>query len=436
MKDYFGLRRNGTNVKTEMIAGITTFVTMAYILSLAPTFLSDAGMDWGRVFTATAISSAAACFLMGLHAKLPFALAPGIGMSAFFSYTVCIGMGHSWKFALTAVLVEGIIFMLLSVFRFREAIVNSIPLSLKKSFGVGIGFFIAFIGLKNAGIIIDDESNFVGLETRWMMGAPAVALIGALVGAVLIKKGVGGALLISMLVATLVGIPLGVTSYAGGNYFPSAPYFLEYDFREITASADAIRDFIVVTFVFLFDDVFNTIGSLIGCAGSVGMLKEDGSVPRIGQALFSDAVGTVVGSVFGAPTVTTFVESSAGVVAGGRTGFTAMVTGGMFVVSLFLSPIFASIPSAATASALILVGMQMVKPIREIDFSEDMAEAIPAFMTILMMVCTSSIPNGIMFGIFAYVLIKVFTGKYREISVALWIICGMFAASALLSALN
>lgn len=435
MEKIFKLKENGTDVKTELIAGLTTFMTMAYILSLNPTFLSAAGMDWSRVFTATAISSAIACFIMGLYAKLPFALAPGVGLGAFFSYTVCLGLGYSWRFALTAIFVEGIIFILLSVFKVREAIVNSIPLSLKKAFGVGIGLFIAFIGLKNAGIVISDESNCVALTPHWMTGAPLVALVGTIIGGILIKKKVKGALLISMLAATVIGIPLGVTSYAGGSFLPSAPYFFDFAFGEITASSKSLTDFLTIVFIFLFDDMFNTVGTLVGCAGSAGMLTPEGSVPHCSEALLTDAIGTTVGSIFGTSTVTTFVESSAGVVAGGRTGLTAITTGVLFLLSLFLSPLFASIPGASTASALILVGVLMMKPITELDFSEDITEAIPSFLTILFMVCTSSIPNGIMFGVFSYVLLKLFTGKGKTISPALWIVFAMFAASALVSAL-
>ena len=435
MRKFFSLKENGTDVRTEILAGLTTFMTMAYILSLNPSFLSAAGMEWGRVFTATALSSAIACFVMGLYANLPFALAPGVGMGAFFSYTVCLGMGYSWKFALTAIFVEGVIFIILSVFKVREAIVNSIPLSLKKAFGVGIGFFIAFIGLKNAGIVVSDASNYVGLSSHWMFGAPLVAIIGTIIGGILLKRNVKGALLISMLIATVIGIPLGVTSYAGGSYLPSTPYFCDFAFGEITASSKSLADFFTVTFIFLFDDMFNTVGTLVGCAGSSGMLKPDGSVPRCGEALLSDAIGTTVGSVFGTSTVTTFVESSAGVVAGGRTGLTAIVTGILFLISLFLTPLFASIPGAATASALILVGVMMAKPVTEMDFSEDLTEAIPSFLTILFMVCTSSIPNGIMFGVLSYVVLKLFTGKAKSISPTLWVVFGMFAVSALVSAL-
>ena len=426
LEKYFHLHDNKTDIKTEIIAGITTFMTMAYILALNPGFLSEAGMDWNKVFSATAISSAVACFVMGLYAKLPFGLAPGIGLGAFFTYTVCIGMGHTWRFALTAILFEGIVFLILSAFKVREAIVESIPMSLKKSIGVGIGLFVAFIGLKNGGIVVADETNAVALNPDWMKGVPMLAIVGCLITAFLVAMKVKGALLIGMIVTTVIGIPMGVTTYAGGDFLPGAPYFFEFAFDEITASSSALFDFFLVAFVFLFDDMFNTVGTLVGCAEAADMIREDGTIPNCGRALMADAVGTTFGSMVGTTTVTTYVESSAGISAGGRTGLTAITTGMMFLFSLFLSPVFASIPGAATAPALIIVGVMMIKPITTIDFSSDMTEAIPSFMTIIMMVCTSSIPNGIMFGVFFYVILKVLTGKIRKISPALWVVFVMF----------
>ena len=436
MEKIFKLKENGTNVKTEIIAGITTFMTMAYILSLNPSFLADAGMEWNRVFSAVAISSAIACIVMGLYAKLPFALAPGVGLGAFFTYTVCLGMGYSWRFALTAIFVEGILFLLFTVLKIREVIVNSVPDSLKKAIGVGIGMFVAFIGLKNAGIVIMDESNLVGLETKWMLGAPLVCIVGIFItGALLVKK-VKGAMLIGMIAATLVGIPLGVTQFAGGSFLPAAPYFFDFAFSEIASSPESIIDFIIVVFTFLFDDMFNTVGTLIGCAESSGIINEDGKIPNCGKALMSDAIGTTVGSILGTSTVTTFVESSSGIMAGGRTGLTSLVTAAMFIISLFLSPIFASIPSAATASALIIVGVLMITPISKIDFSNDYTEGIPAFLTIIIMICTSSIPNGIMFGIFSYVIFKVITGKIKSITSTMWVTAAFFSASVVVSLLK
>lgn len=433
MEKLFHLKENGTTVRKEIIAGITTFMTMAYILSLNPGFLADAGMEWNRVFSAVAISSAIACAVMGLYAKLPFALAPGVGLGAFFTYTVCLGMGYSWQFALTAIFVEGIIFVLLTILNVREAIVNGIPESLKKAIGVGIGMFVAFIGLKNAGIVVADESNCVALAWNWMTGAPLVALIGVIIIGVLMKKNVKGAILLGMFAATVIGIPLGITKYSGGSFIPAKPYFFDFAFSEIFSSRDSMLDFVIVVFTFLFDDMFNTVGTLVGCAESSGLVREDGTIPNCGKALMSDAVGTVTGAVLGTSTVTTFVESAAGIVAGGRTGLTALVTSAMFLISLFLAPLFATIPSAATASALIIVGVLMIKPVKNIDFTGDLTEGIPAFLTIVIMVCTSSIPNGIMFGVFAYVLLKVFTGKWKSISISLWITAALFALSQVLS---
>lgn len=433
MEKLFHLKENGTTVRKEIIAGITTFMTMAYILSLNPGFLADAGMEWNRVFSAVAISSAIACAVMGLYAKLPFALAPGVGLGAFFTYTVCLGMGYSWQFALTAIFVEGIIFVLLTILNVREAIVNAIPESLKKAIGVGIGMFVAFIGLKNAGIVVADESNCVALAWNWMTGAPLVALIGVIIIGVLMKKNVKGAILLGMFAATVIGIPLGITKYSGGSFIPAKPYFFDFAFSEILSSRDSMMDFVIVVFTFLFDDMFNTVGTLVGCAESSGLVREDGTIPNCGKALLSDAVGTVTGAVLGTSTVTTFVESAAGIVAGGRTGLTALVTSALFLISLFLAPLFAAIPSAATASALIIVGVLMIKPVKNIDFTGDLTEGIPAFLTIVIMVCTSSIPNGIMFGVFAYVLLKVFTGKWKSISISLWITAALFALSQVLS---
>lgn len=433
MEKLFHLKENGTTVRKEIIAGITTFMTMAYILSLNPGFLADAGMEWNRVFSAVAISSAIACAVMGLYAKLPFALAPGVGLGAFFTYTVCLGMGYSWQFALTAIFVEGIIFVLLTILKVREAIVNGIPESLKKAIGVGIGMFVAFIGLKNAGIVVADESNCVALAWNWMTGAPLVALIGVIIIGVLMKKNVKGAMLLGMLATTVIGIPLGITKYSGGSFIPAKPYFFDFAFSEILSSRDSMLDFVIVVFTFLFDDMFNTVGTLVGCAESSGLVREDGTIPNCGKALLSDAVGTVTGAVLGTSTVTTFVESAAGIVAGGRTGLTALVTSALFLISLFLAPLFAAIPSAATASALIIVGVLMIEPVKSIDFTGDLTEGIPAFLTIVIMVCTSSIPNGIMFGVFAYVLLKVFTGKWKSISISLWITAALFALSQVLS---
>ena len=415
------LKKAGTDIKTEIIAGFTTFLAMAYILAVNPNILGAANMDTGAVFTATALSSAIATLVMGIFANLPFALAPGMGLNAFLAYTVCLTMGYSWQFALTAIFCEGIIFLLLTYFNVREAIVNSIPANLKKAIGVGIGLFIAFIGLQNAGIIVD-SATLVGLNIT--SPSAIVALIGVVITAVLVAHNVKGGILIGILATTIVGIPFGVTQFGGVASLPPsiAPTFMKFNFAEVAAN---IPDFIIVMFTFLFVDMFDTVGTLIGCAGKADMIREDGTIPHCKEALFADAVGTTVGAMLGTSTVTTFVESSTGVVEGGRTGVTAVVTAFFFLLSLFFAPLFLSIPSAATAPALILVGFFMMSPVKDIDFS-DPSEGIPAFLCLLMMVCAYSISDGIMFGILSYVIIKVLAGKAKKISVATYIVALLF----------
>ena len=415
------LKKAGTDIKTEIIAGFTTFLAMAYILAVNPNILGAANMDTGAVFTATALSSAIATLVMGIFANLPFALAPGMGLNAFLAYTVCLTMGYSWQFALTATFCEGIIFLLLTFFNVREAIVNSIPANLKKAIGVGIGLFIAFIGLQNAGIIVD-SATLVGLNIT--SPSAIVAIIGVIVTAALVAYNIKGGILIGILVTTIIGIPFGVTQFGGVASLPPslAPTFLKFNFSEVLAN---IPDFIIVMFTFLFVDMFDTVGTLIGCAGKADMINKDGTIPNCKEALFADAVGTTVGAMLGTSTVTTFVESSTGVVEGGRTGVTAIVTAGFFLLSLFFAPLFLSIPSAATAPALILVGFYMMSPVKDIDFT-DPTEGIPAFLCLLMMVCAYSISDGIMFGILSYVIIKVLAGKAKNISVATYIVALLF----------
>ena len=410
------LKKAGTDIKTEIIAGFTTFLAMAYILAVNPNILGAANMDTGAVFTATALSSAIATLVMGIFANLPFALAPGMGLNAFLAYTVCLTMGYSWQFALTAIFCEGIIFLLLTFFNVREAIVNSIPANLKKAIGVGIGLFIAFIGLQNAGIIVD-SATLVGLNIT--SPSAIVAIIGVIVTAALVAYNIKGGILIGILVTTIIGIPFGVTQFGGVASLPPslAPTFLKFNFSEVLAN---IPDFIIVMFTFLFVDMFDTVGTLIGCAGKADMINKDGTIPNCKEALFADAVGTTVGAMLGTSTVTTFVESSTGVVEGGRTGVTAIVTAGFFLLSLFFA-----IPSAATAPALILVGFYMMSPVKDIDFT-DPTEGIPAFLCLLMMVCAYSISDGIMFGILSYVIIKVLAGKAKNISVATYIVALLF----------
>ena len=423
------LKKAGTDLKTEIMAGITTFLAMAYILAVNPGILSASGMDAGSVFTATALSSAIATLVMGLVANLPFALAPGMGLNAFLAYTVCLTMGYSWQFALTAIFCEGVIFLILTAFNVREAIVNSIPANLKKAIGVGIGLFIAFIGLQNAGIIVDNGATLVGLNIT--SNTAIVAFIGLVITAILTAYNVKGGILIGILVTTIIGIPFGVTQFSGFASMPPsiAPTLFKFNFSEVFAH---FPDFIIVMFTFLFVDMFDTVGTLIGCAGKADMINADGSIPNCKEALFADAIGTTVGAMLGTSTVTTFVESSTGVVEGGRTGVTAIVTAGLFLLSLFLSPLFLSIPSAATAPALILVGFFMMSPVKDIDFS-DPTEGIPAFLCILMMVCAYSISDGIMFGILSYVIIKACSGKAKQITVPTYIVALLFVVKIIIN---
>ena len=425
MEKLFKLKQRGTNVKTEIIAGITTFVTMAYILAVNPGILSDSGMEFGKVFAATAIASAIATLVMGFVANLPFALSAGMGLNAFFTYTVCLTMGYSWQWALTAILVEGLIFIILTFCNVREAIVNSIPASLKKAIGAGIGLFIAYIGLKNAGIIVADGGTVSALSAEWFKGPAGLAMIGLVITAALLIFKIRGALLIGILATTVIGIPLGLTAYNGIISTPSAPYFCPFAFSEVFANSESIISFCVVVFSFLFVDMFDTVGTLIGCAGKSGIIQEDGSIPNCKQALFADAVGTTAGAMLGTSTVTTFVESASGVSEGGRTGLTAVTTAVLFLLALFLEPLFGSIPSAATAPALVIVGLMMIPPIREINY-EDYTEGIPAFLTIIMMVCASSISDGIMFGILAYVVCKLFSRKFKDLTLPILIVAALF----------
>jgi AGZA family xanthine/uracil permease-like MFS transporter len=428
MDKFFKITERKSTVRTEILAGLTTFLTMAYILAVNPGILSDAGMDFGRVFTATALASAIATLVMGLLANLPFALAPGMGLNAFLTYTVVLGMGKSWEFALSAVFVEGIIFLILTAVNIREAIVNSIPANLKKAISVGIGLFIAFIGMQNAGIITGG-ATLVGLNPTWFRGAPLLAMIGVVIIAVLSYRKVTGSILIGMLIVTVLGVPFGITQYAGGSYVPAAPYFFPFEFADMLSF-----DFVLVCFTFLFVDMFDTVGTLIGCATKADMIGADGSIPNVKEALFADAIGTTCGAILGTSTVTTFVESSSGVVEGGRTGLTAVVVAALFLLSLFFAPIFESIPSAATSPALIYVGVLMITPVKDIDF-EDITEAVPAFLTIIFMVVAYSISNGIMFGILSFVAIKLFAGKKKDISVMTWVVAALFLIKILISAL-
>lgn len=421
---FFKITENNSTLRTEIIAGITTFMTMVYILAVNPSILSAAGMDKDAVFTATAISSIIATLVMALVAKLPFALAPGMGLNAFFAFTVVLGMGYSWQFALTAVFLEGVIFILLTAFNVRELIVNSIPLNLKHAVSVGIGLFIAFIGLKGTGLIVDNPATLVGLGD---MRNPAVlvGLAGVLIIGILLAKKIKGAILIGILASTIIGLFVGVTlipeSFTVVSLPPSIkPIFFKFDFSQVFTF-----DMLIVLFTFLFVDMFDTVGTLVGVSSKAGMLDKDGNVPRVKQALFADAVGTTVGAILGTSTVTTYVESAAGVAEGGKTGMTALTVAGMFTLALFFAPVFMIIPAAATAPALIIVGLFMISPIMNIDL-DDFTESIPAFFTIIMMPLTYSIAEGIVFGMLSYVFLKLLTGRYKEIKPVMYVIAILF----------
>lgn len=421
------LKENNTDVRTELLAGVTTFMTMAYILAVNPLILSDAGMDAGGVFTATALSAAIATLVMALYAKYPFGLAPGMGLNAFFAYTVVLGdMQKSWQFALTAILIEGILFIILSFFSVREGIFDSIPLNLKNAVSVGIGLFIAFLGLDGAGIIQAGEGTLLGLGDL-TSGPALVAIIGILVTGFLFAKNVKGALLIGILVSTLVGIPLGVTELPAGvnNIMSLPPSVSKVAFKFVGFNEIFSWDMLIVVFTFLFVDIFDTVGTLAGVASKADMLDEDGKLPRVGKALTADSIGTIAGACLGTSTVTTFVESASGVAAGGRTGLTALSTAGMFLLALFFAPLFTLIPAAATAPALVIVGLFMMSPIKQIDF-EDYTESIPAFLTIIMMPFSGSIAEGIVFGMISYVVLKAVTGRFKEVSWTMTIISILF----------
>lgn len=421
----FKLSENGTTVKTEIIAGITTFMTMGYILAVNPDILSKTGMDKGGVFTATAVSAIIATLIMAFYANYPFALAPGMGLNAFFTYSVVLGMGKSWQFALTAVFLEGIIFILLSFFKVREAIFDAIPMNLKKAVSVGIGLFIALIGFANSGIVVQGDGIIVDLGAITTAG-PLLTLIGLIITGILLAKNVRGALLIGMLVTTIIGIPMGVTQLPSkiAQLPPSiADVAFQFEWSQIFT-----KEMLLVVFTFLFVDVFDTIGTLVGVASKADMLDEEGKLERASQALMADAVGTVAGACLGTSTVTTYVESAAGVADGGRTGLTALSAACMFFLALFFSPIFGMIPGEATAPALILVGLFMMSPIKEIDL-EDFTEAIPAFLTIVMMPFAYSIAQGIVFGMVSYVLLKILTGRYKEVSGIMYVLSVLFVLS-------
>ena len=445
MENFFKLKEHGTDVKTEVIAGLTTFMTMAYILAVNPSILGATGMDTGAIFTATALASAIGSFCMALFANLPFVLSAGMGLNAYFAYTVVLGMGYSWEVALTAVFVEGIIFIILSLTNVREAIFNAIPASLKVAVSVGIGLFITFIGLQNAHIVVDG-STLVGLfsfngsvkaGTFQSEGITVVlALIGLLITAFLVIKNVKGNILLGILITWVLGIICQLT----GLYVPnaeagfyslipsgiiSAPASVAPTLFKMDFSAIASLNFVVVVFAFLFVDIFDTLGTLIGCATKANMLDKEGKLPGIKGALMADAVGTTVGACLGTSTITTFVESSSGIAEGGRTGLTSIVSGLLFILALFFSPIFLAIPSFAPAPALIVVGFFMMQSVAKINWS-DMLEAIPAFICIFAMPFMYSISEGISFGVISFVVLNAVAGKAKKITPLMWVLAVLF----------
>jgi xanthine/uracil permease family protein len=426
MEKFFKLKERNTNVRTEVIAGVTTFLAMAYILAVNPGILGQAGLDSGAVFTATALSAAVATLAMAFLANLPIALASGMGLNGFFTYSVVMGMGYSPAAALTAVFLEGILFIALSLVNVREAIINSIPANLKKAVAAGIGLFITFIALQNAKIIVDNPAVLVGLGS-FEFGSPALlAVIGLVITSALFILKVPGAILLGILITTIIGIPMNITVPAGGwsgwspVSLPTAPLLFNFDFANVLSFK-----FFVVFVSFLFVDIFDTVGTLLGVATQGKLLDKNGNVPKVKQALLADAIGTVFGAAVGTSTVTSYVESTAGVAAGGKTGLTALTTAAMFVLALLFSPVFLLIPSAATAPALILVGFLMMKQTTDIDFA-DPTEGIPAFLTIIMMPLAYSIADGIVFGILSFVILKTISGKYKEIPIVTWILFVIF----------
>ena len=409
LQKLFGFDPSTMTMRKEVIGGITTFLTMAYILAVNPTILSAAGMDAGAIFTTTCLSAVIATFVMAIYAKLPFALAPGMGLNAFFAFTVVLTMGYTWQFALTAVLIEGIIFILLTITGLRKHIVNAIPLVLRRAISPGIGLFIAFVGLKSAGIVTSSESTFITLGNMHEAGV-LLSIFGILLTSALLVRNVTGALLIGILVTTAIGIPLGITNFTGIISAPPSiePIFWKFEFHNVFTV-----DMIIVVLTFLFIDMFDTIGTLIGVSNRAGMVDENDNVKNINQAFMADAIGTTVGSMLGTSTVTVYVESASGVNVGGRSGLTSFITALCFAAALLFAPLFLAIPAQATASALILVGVMMMYEVRKVDFS-DYVTGIPCFVCIVLMPLTYSISDGILMGVISYVLIHLCSGRLKD----------------------
>ena len=421
LKKLFGFDPTKTTIKTEIIAGITTFLTMSYILAVNPSMFSELSMPGGAVFTSTALAAIIGCVAMAFIGKLPFGLAPGMGLNAFFVYSVCLGMGYSWQFALTAVLIEGIIFIILTITNVREAIVNAIPASLRNAIGAGIGLFIAFIGLSSAGIVVNNESTLVALGDI-TSGSALLALIGLIITGFLYVKKIPGAILLGIIITMVIGIPMGVTEFKGVLSHPESikPIFCQFQFEHIWS-----LDMLAIVFTFLFIDMFDTVGTLVGVCTKANMVDEKGNISRLKQAFMADAIATTAGAALGTSTTTTYVESAAGVAQGGRSGLTALIIAICFAIALFFSPLFLSIPSAATAPALILVGLMMMESVTKIKF-DDFSESLPAFICIITMPLTYSISNGILLGLITYVLMNMICGNFRKITPVMYILAALF----------
>lgn len=420
----FGMDPAKHSIRTEIIAGITTFLTMAYILAVNPSIfgaLAAQGMPTDAVFTATALAAIVGCLVMSIYAKKPFGLAPGMGLNAFFVFTVCLGMGHSWQMALTAIFLEGILFILLTITNVRKLIVDAIPMNLKRAIGAGIGLYIAFIGLKSAGIIVSSDSTSVTLGPL-SDSTSILAIIGLLLTSVLVILKVRGGMLLGILVTTIIGIPMGVTHFNGILSTPPSisSIFCQFEWSQIFS-----WDMVAIVFTFLFIDMFDTIGTVVGVSVKSGMVDEKGNVDGINKVLMADAVATVAGAMFGTSTTTTYIESASGVSEGGRTGLTSFTIAVCFAIALLFSPLFLAIPGAATGPVLFIVGVMMAAPVKEIDW-EDYSEAIPAFVTMLLMPLAYSISDGIMLGMISYVVINALTGKFKKVSVTMWILAVLF----------
>ena len=421
LEKLFAFNTKETTVRTEITAGITTFLTMAYILAVNPNILGETGMDKGALFTTTVLMSALPTIFMALYAKLPLALAPGMGLNAFFAYTVCLVMGYSWQFALTAVFLEGLVFLLLTVTNLREKIVDVIPNALKNAISAGIGLYIAFIGLQGAGIIVNNDATLVSLGDL-TTGSALLGAIGIIVTSILLVKNVKGALLWGILATTLIGIPLGVTQINGVFSTPPSiePIFMQFEWTQIFT-----KEMVIIVFTFLFVDLFDCIGTVIGEANRAGLIKEDGKIPHLKEVFMVDSVSTAAGAVMGTSTVAVYVESAAGVNEGGRSGLTAFVTGICFLLALFFAPLFLAIPAAATTPVLVLVGLMMMSSVLKINF-DDYAEAIPAFICVLLMPLTYSISEGIVLGHLSYILINLLSGNYKKMTIGMYILAIFF----------